>query len=64
MTDAPLAKGDGLNYMNKRTSVGIGVNTMHKLGESEEGQRSRVFPAMPFPPVILRGSPNLPVRYS
>lgn len=31
MTDAPLASGDGLNYMNKRTSVGIGVNTVQKI---------------------------------
>ena len=47
MTDAPLANGDGLNYMNKRSSVGIGVNTVQKLGESEEGQRWRVFPNEP-----------------
>jgi collagenase-like PrtC family protease len=47
MTEAPLANGDGLNYMNKRTSVGIAVNTVQKLGESEEGQRWRVFPNEP-----------------
>jgi 23S rRNA 5-hydroxycytidine C2501 synthase len=47
MTDAPLANGDGLNYMNKRASVGIAVNTVQKLGESEEGQRWRVFPNEP-----------------
>jgi putative protease len=47
MTDAPLANGDGLNYMNKRASVGIGVNTVQKLGESDEGQRWRVFPNEP-----------------
>ena len=33
--------------MNKRTSVGIGVNTAQKLGEREDGQRWRVFPNEP-----------------
>jgi len=44
LTDAPMANGDGLNYMNKRTTVGIQANRAEKLGEDEEGQRWRVFP--------------------
>jgi len=47
MTDAALANGDGLNYMNKRTTVGIQANTVQKLAESDEGQRWRVFPNEP-----------------
>ncbi|MEN3278608.1 MAG: rRNA 5-hydroxycytidine synthase, partial [Massilia sp.] len=50
MTDAPLANGDGLNYMNKRTSVGVQVNTVQRLAQgepSEAGQRWRVFPNEP-----------------
>ena len=43
-TNAPMANGDGLNYMNKRTTVGIQANRAEKLGEDEEGQRWRVFP--------------------
>ena len=44
LTSAPMANGDGLNYMNKRTTVGIQANRAEKLGEDEEGQRWRVFP--------------------
>jgi putative protease len=44
VTDATMANGDGLNYMNKRETVGIQANTVQKLGEDEEGQRWRVFP--------------------
>ncbi|TFW33871.1 peptidase U32 family protein [Massilia horti] len=43
-TNAAMANGDGLNYMNKRTTVGIQANRVEKLGESDEGQRWRVFP--------------------
>ena len=43
-TDAPMANGDGLNYMNKRETVGIQANTAEKLGEDEDGQRWRVYP--------------------
>jgi collagenase-like PrtC family protease len=39
-----MANGDGLNYMNKRTTVGIQANKVEKLGEDEEGQTWRVFP--------------------
>ena len=44
LTDAAMANGDGLNYMNKRSTVGIQANRAEKLGEDEEGQRWRVFP--------------------
>lgn len=44
VTDAPMANGDGLNYMHKRDTVGIQANTVQKLGEDAEGQRWRVFP--------------------
>ena len=43
-TNASMANGDGLNYMNKRETVGIQANTAQKLGEDEDGQRWRVFP--------------------
>ena len=43
-TNAPMANGDGLNYMNKRETVGIQANTAQKLGEDADGQRWRVFP--------------------
>jgi putative protease len=48
VADAAMANGDGLNYMNKRTPVGIQANTVSKLGEDEEGQRWRVFPNEPM----------------
>jgi len=44
VTNAPMANGDGLNYMHKRDTVGIQANTVEKLGENEEGQRWRVYP--------------------
>ena len=47
-TTSPMANGDGLNYMNKRETVGIQANTAEKLGEDKDGettvQRWRVFP--------------------
>jgi collagenase-like PrtC family protease len=44
VTHAPMANGDGLNYMHKRETVGIQANTVQKLSEDVEGQRWRVFP--------------------
>jgi putative protease len=44
LTNAPMANGDGLNYMHKRETVGVQANTAQKLGEDTEGQRWRVFP--------------------
>lgn len=44
VTNAPMANGDGLNYMNKRETVGIQANTAQKLGEDGDGQNWRVFP--------------------
>jgi putative protease len=44
VTRAPMANGDGLNYMHKRDTVGIQANTVQKLGEDADGQRWRVFP--------------------
>ncbi|MCS0580256.1 U32 family peptidase [Massilia pinisoli] len=44
VTNAPMANGDGLNYMHKRDTVGIQANTVQKLGEDADGQRWRVFP--------------------
>jgi putative protease len=44
VTNAPMANGDGLVYMNKRTTMGIQANKVEKIGEDEEGQRWRVFP--------------------
>jgi putative protease len=44
VTTSAMANGDGLNYMNKRATVGIQANRAEKLGEDEEGQRWRVFP--------------------
>ena len=43
-TNAAMANGDGLNYMNKRETVGIQANTVQKLGEDADGQQWRVFP--------------------
>lgn len=58
VTDAPMANGDGLNYMHKRDTVGILANRVEKLGEDEEGQRWRVFPneAIPTLPGLKVGS--------
>ncbi|GAB3546727.1 23S rRNA 5-hydroxycytidine C2501 synthase [Noviherbaspirillum agri] len=44
VTNAPMANGDGLNYMHKRETVGIQANRAEKIGEDAEGQRWRVFP--------------------
>jgi putative protease len=44
VTHAAMANGDGLNYMHKRSTVGIQANKVEKLGEDEEGQKWRVFP--------------------
>ena len=58
VASAPLANGDGLNYMNKRSTVGILANRVEKLDEDEEGQRWRVFPneAMNTLPGLKMGS--------
>jgi putative protease len=48
VTNAPMANGDGLNYMHKRETVGIQANTVQKLGDELEGQRWRVFPNEPL----------------
>jgi putative protease len=42
--NAPLANGDGLNYMNKRATVGIQANRAQQVGESGDGRMWRVFP--------------------
>ena len=47
VTNAPMANGDGLNYMHKRETVGIQANVVQKLGEDADGQRWRVFPNEP-----------------
>ncbi|MDN4053854.1 U32 family peptidase [Massilia sp. YIM B02763] len=47
LTNAPMANGDGLNYMHKRETVGIQANVVQKLGEDADGQRWRVFPNEP-----------------
>src|SRR5450830_1351629 len=47
LAEAPLANGDGLNYMNKRATVGIQCNTVQKLGEDNAGQRWRIYPNEP-----------------
>ena len=44
VTNAAMANGDGLNYMHKRSTVGIQANRVEKLGEDADGQRWRVFP--------------------
>ncbi len=44
VTHAPMANGDGLNYMNKRATAGIQANRAEKLGDEEDGQRWRVYP--------------------
>ena len=44
VSNAPLANGDGLNYMHKRNTVGILANRVQKLSEEAEGQRWRIFP--------------------
>jgi 23S rRNA 5-hydroxycytidine C2501 synthase len=49
LTNAPMANGDGLNYMHKRDTAGIQANRVEKLGEDSEGQRWRVFPNESMP---------------
>jgi 23S rRNA 5-hydroxycytidine C2501 synthase len=44
VTNASMANGDGLNYMNKRNTVGIQANKVEKLREDGDGQHWRVFP--------------------
>jgi putative protease len=44
LANEALANGDGLNYMNKRSTEGILANKVQKLDETEDGQRWRVFP--------------------
>ncbi|WP_312517532.1 U32 family peptidase [Massilia sp.] len=44
VTNAPMANGDGLNYMNKRATAGIQANRAEKLGDEVDGQRWRVYP--------------------
>jgi putative protease len=44
VTNAPMANGDGLNYMNKREVVGVQANVVKKLGDGAEGELWRVFP--------------------
>ena len=44
LTNAPMANGDGLNYMHKRETIGVQANTAQKLGEDAEGQRWRIVP--------------------
>ncbi|MGZ5198562.1 MAG: peptidase U32 family protein [Telluria sp.] len=48
VANAPLANGDGLNYMHKRSTVGILANRVEKLGENDEGQLWRVYPNEPI----------------
>jgi 23S rRNA 5-hydroxycytidine C2501 synthase len=47
VTNAPLANGDGLNYMHKRNTVGILANRAEKLSETDDGQLWRVYPNEP-----------------
>ena len=48
VSNAPLANGDGLNYMNKRETVGVQANVAKKLGDSKDGELWRVFPNEAF----------------
>ena len=48
VSNTALANGDGLNYMHKRSTVGIQANVAQKLGEDAEGQRWRIFPNEPM----------------
>lgn len=48
VTQAPMANGDGLNYMHKRATFGIQANRAEKLGDEADGQRWRVFPNEPL----------------
>ncbi len=44
VTNAPMANGDGLNYLHKREVFGVQANVVKKLDENDEGQVWRVFP--------------------
>lgn len=44
VTNAPMANGDGLNFMLKRETVGIQANRAQKLDDVDDGQLWRVFP--------------------
>ncbi|WP_151637418.1 peptidase U32 family protein [Noviherbaspirillum aerium] len=44
VTNMPLANGDGLNFMHKRSTVGILANRAEKLREDAEGQHWRIYP--------------------
>src|SRR5450830_862733 len=48
VTSAPMANGDGLNYMHKRDTCGIQANRADKLGDEPDGQRWRVYPNEPM----------------
>ena len=48
VANAPMANGDGLNYMHKRDTAGIKANRAEKIGEDAQGQRWRVFPNEPM----------------
>ncbi len=52
VANAPLANGDGLNYMHKRDTVGIRANQVEKLKDEQDqdagSQRWRVFPNEPM----------------
>lgn len=48
VANAPMANGDGLNYMHKRDTAGIKANRAEKVGEDAQGQRWRVFPNEPM----------------
>ena len=45
---APLANGDGLNYMKKREVMGLQANTVEKSGTGARGAIWRVFPNEPM----------------
>ncbi len=45
---APLANGDGLNYMKKREVVGLQANTVEKIGTGARGDLWRVSPNEPM----------------
>jgi putative protease len=49
VTQEPMANGDGLNYMHKRSTVGILANKVQALGAREDGQGWRVFPNETIP---------------
>jgi putative protease len=44
VASAPLANGDGLNFMHKREVVGVQVNTAHPIGQDAQGSVWRIHP--------------------